>query len=70
MKAHVLLIGICFFKQKLWKNWIVFAICCNTPCKAQEYVVIPHVKHLYVLLPLVMPHVDHMCVLLLFVCLL
>ena len=51
----------------------MFPVCCNAPCKAQEYGVMPHVRHLcavassnilqvYVLL--VMPHVRHVCVLL------
>ena len=42
----------------------MFPVCCNAPCKAREYGVLPPVRHLYMLLPLVMPHVRHLCVLL------
>ena len=42
----------------------MFPVCCSAPCKAQEYGVMPHVRHLCALLPLVMPHVRHVCVLL------
>ena len=45
----------------------MFPVCCNTLCKAREYGVMLHVRHLCVLLPFVMPHVRHVCVLVLFV---
>ena len=40
----------------------MFSVCCNNPCKAQEYAVMLHIRHLYALLPLVIPHVRHVCV--------
>ena len=42
----------------------MFSIYCNTPSKVREFGVMPHVRHLYVLLRLVVPHVRHVCVLL------
>ena len=63
VKAYVLLIGTRLYKRNLWINWIMFPICCNAPCKAWEYSVMPHIRHVCVLLPLVMPHVRHVYVL-------
>ena len=37
----------------------MFPVCCNAPCKAQEYRVMPYVRHVCVLLPLVMLLVRH-----------
>ena len=38
---------------------MMFPIFCNALCKARAYGVMPHVRHLYVLLPLVTPIVKH-----------
>ena len=42
----------------------MFPIFYNAFCKAQDYGIMPFIRHLCVLLPLVIPHVRHVCVLL------